>query len=1451
VEKNLSEWKLTKKPTLTFFRVYIYLISMIFLLYIVCEIIQKNIVYLINKNLNTIRITFVLVINMTLISQILIPCRNMKNFTDIFIFVCSLFVSYFLSIYINNKNLENIQNSKNLVHQFAFIVNEKLEFSGNCFDESYSNEYILLYNKEYQKLKKNASLIINNHYSKCINVNCILKNTNKICPIIKFISFIKKKKKTFLDNKTLNIVDKELYKISLMALDYINPKNFNNIQSLLLLVFKYKNNNISKLGNKITIITDLLDDEIKLGINDIRSNFKQPSHQNYGLNRFLDFDLINIYANIFDDLAESNTLVRETINSTISMNYEIAFENTEKLNFVKDQIKSKYSYLNKFKNEYNDFYSFYFIKLIFKRIFNERLLIENEMQLPLELKSLIPLHFNYDNFINLIHSVNKFLIIKASRNYIDFIKTDISNIFPFCIREYERKKFKKSIQNTKNFNFEQNFIISLKNDFEKDECLYLKSCKFKIRIYPCFSLSEVILTINVLHEDEEVLIFEANVNNLKSYLKMFSQGFAKKIGLDSNLISKANGFEIVFSDILKNKLLINHQERKTVRNNLINELQTNSIIDQTENNKDFNINNFDLFYINYTEYENHFLRFIELINNKELISDEQHDKLISNFQTIKNKENNLLYLMEKLDTNLPNFTVFKLKQHHIKELSENSNIHIDANLKRNNIKKRSSILNPEINSKIVRRSIYFNQENREGEDKFSHQDQLEIYEKSVNYSINNGSSISQIYKKNQNLLKKLTFQNTIEKAGDKYTNKLINLEKSLKSLFLILFFYVVIFLIIVCKKIEDMMSIFKINVSYNTILNEYLGTLMSINMGILLYKANSLDISYYVDNIFNKGDEFDIFLYLNLEGKEKINNFKNLVNSAQSLLIQSKSIEIKDLFFNKKTKYFFLTNSNLTILNREVNFFENLDLFVSTARIIISNPERFTYIYITDDSNGDFSFKNFYFKNLSVYQLNTLNLLVNFQINLLYMEDYNDTLDGFFFDKIYDLKKIIEIGYSFMLLLNIILICLLVFNIKLFKKRLLNKILIIDSLIEENNIKYIKRRIETLNYMVLLYKKNPEDLILQLKKQKLSKIQNNLFSCGVNNIHKDFMTDKNKYCSDLANSFNNHNKSYINDKKFTKEYDDNLKEKNKVEFEMLKINRKILEKNMRKNKKIQASILLSKTSFFGNFKSFINFFIIFFLLYYICFFYNFYLLNETNILNYNLYDGFIDVFRQILSSTLLLNSMILLNQTHKNFKGLSKERDKFDFFEYINNGKYKVLNLMKNSKKNPHKDEIKLFFYDYIDCDLLYSEFYNDYLLRRVKETYIEKNITDPNYATIPLKNLCSSYYITKKKDIFLMFNYLFKENWNIYEEFLYMNKTYSKLKNLYDSNDFYDLFLVILLIFRLISSFINDSLFMNLIYKGVNSYINFIICNLIFNLMAALIFLYLVKRFIYKKNNN
>jgi len=185
--------------------------------------------------------------------------------------------------------------------------------------------------------------------------------------------------------------------------------------------------------------------------------------------------------------------------------------------------------------------------------------------------------------------------------------------------------------------------------------------------------------------------------------------------------------------------------------------------------------------------------------------------------------------------------------------------------------------------------------------------------------------------------------------------------------------------------------------------------------------------------------------------------------------------------------------------------------------------------------------------------------------------------------------------------------------------------------------------------------------------------------------------------------------------------------------------------------------------------------------------------------------------------------------------------EEFDFF-------YKDLyNLKKKIKKNKHALDINNFLYNYIDCDLIYSKFYNDNIFPVMSNIYINEN-KESNFLFLNLKKICKSHDFMKEKDFFFILEELNQLIRSLFNQLNLKNRSYKNLKRIYHNPKKLDIFLTIILILRPIGKFIRDSLIFQLMSEAFNSYITFIIVNLILNFLVEFIFFIIIKVYFINK---
>jgi len=1175
------------------------------------------------------------------------------------------------------------------------------------------------------------------------------------------------------------------------------------------------------------------------------------------MHKFINFELIKFYTSIFEDLMRSNCSAIEIIDSLYTMNYEIFISKTQEFISNKDNIKIKFKSINQISKEYIDIYSFYFIKFIFKKIYNEKLDCKNEFQLPTEYKSQIPHYYKNDNFMNIIYHEENFKIIKASKNYIDCVNKDISFIFPDCFREYYRNKFKHMIKKANYFDIEQDYIIFNKkkyfqNNFNNNNSEhYLDLCKFNCKIYPSLDLNQLLITIKVQKNNIDLIVFEEDFNNSKTYLKDFSESISKQLGLNANLMVKTKKIEISFSEIFNIKKFENTTLRLSLKNSETDEFK--------REDKD-SLNSIDIYNINYDNFEIHFLKFIEKLEEKELITYESKNELHLNFQKIKNSANHLFYIIEKFEPISNKFTVYKIKKYHnselFKEVTNPLTMNTNKKIEINHEEEKDSITS--INSQT---------------------DKISKNKISQNLDIKNDSQNHNWLSKEKNFNSTHTASLFHEKIKHGYNfktlealegvNRLFSKQTKLltKILFIsigFLFINFIIILVVITNKLGEVYILFKLHLNFTKLSHEFYSTMLNLNQMFLLYSPESTDKSSYADNYYykkfnDKGINLDIPLYINIETQAKIDHIHDLMQNVEGLFLNSGNKNIvEDYIFKKNIKNYFVStaNSKFKVSYNEVSFFENLYILLSTAKIIVSNPENFTYLYIIDISNGNYDFKNFYEKNISLYQKNAINIVINL-VNLIKIFDKSNVLlDEIFELEFINLKILIYISFAYLILINLVIIILIAFMIKGYKNLLIYKILVMDFFLEDGKDKILKIKLNLLKIAIKLYEKDPFELFFDIKQQKLELkeknnniIFSNNFNCKKNNVYNDkkFNNLFENACKDNPRSEFKKLHHYKKGNSINLEGKKNINSiKNEEELKILEVTNKINKDVARTNKKNIALQNLSKTKSFKIFEKIILFFFLFFVLYFLIFTLLNTILNQTNLNNEIFLDDYSDITFHTQKNSLLMNTILLLNMTEDNLKNLlSTEHNLVSYekgFRYFDEDLQK---LMKTYKNNKYAQSIEPYFYDYIDCNYLYSDFYNDELLRNIKELYIERNLTDVDSISNLLKKICMGFSYTKEKNIFLLYNNLLRSNRYIYEKYSHGKKTYFNIKNIYDSSEFLDFYMFIILVLRPIRIFINNNLIESLIIDVFNFYKGFIIFNLVFCLAIEFFFLYLVWKFI------
>jgi len=707
-EFNLSLLNISNKSVLIYFIISSTLILFLFFIMTGIQLINRNIIFYANINYNKLRLFNLIFLNFLIIFEIYFKSYFYYNLISISILLLSLFLGILLMNLFLQINIKNLLHINNFPYQVGYILNKKIEDPSN--------------------LIKIVDYLVINHSRLCINKNCKI---NLISDLDNLDEIFDKFRFELKNNSIHRFLphQEELKIISLALLDTRDEKNLNKkLISLFFILNKFKDRNNNNKKILIMIFINLFDiignrysscdqnalllnphnnknDKISLYENNKIYSKINNNQQNFNLNckNFINFELLKLYLESFLEFKLAFKLFSNSLLSLNSLRFDNLFEDSLKLNKAKCSIINKYEIINKFKSEYENIYSLFIIKFIFKNLFNEKLYLENEIILPNEIDSLINSYFLNDNFINILSSQNTFKIIQVSKDFIEFKEKDFFSLFPEFCRNHYKKKFYEYIQKSDGNKFNGEFIFEFYN--RENRKISLKIYDYICHIYPNYLLSEIVLSFKCQYIEDDILVFENHLKNPSNNLIMCTDLISKKICLDNFILNlvKENGinFDNIFT-IFK-KPFIHHN---TDNENLLED-SYKPIFYLNKNNFQSKIFEIDskkmIYYINYIQYKIPFFNLLHLLKEKEYLNLDECIDIKLNFE----KEKIKLYffqinLYDDFENKFINYKIYRLKKCNPKKNYNNNKIDLeDDNLNENlnNISYR--IINQDINEIIL------------------------------------------------------------------------------------------------------------------------------------------------------------------------------------------------------------------------------------------------------------------------------------------------------------------------------------------------------------------------------------------------------------------------------------------------------------------------------------------------------------------------------------------------------------------------------------------------------------------------------------------------------------------------------------------------------------------------------------------------------------------------------
>jgi len=1401
LQENLIRVGTSNKNLFKFFNLISLILFVLFLYFLLHKILFKDHLFLVNQNLNNLRIFFIGLVNLIYLTIYVFQFSNEFSIISVvnilFIIIAALLFSY----WIDYSNYNNIILGDNIISQLTIILVEKFSLCNEDNNRNIKNKNNE--NFDFQSFIK-ANLFINkiifSHNMNCKQENCEIASLNE--PNIDF--FLTVYLNEICKNNNHKSDEKDIILKNILMAIVTNITYTEKSEKLIRMHFISKKFRLIHKETKLLAVLNFINEENKV------------LHKK----KFINYELIKLFTEVFTDYSNCIQIINETCSFLNSQNYKEVFKRSRLIKEICKKIKANFININKNKDIYVDNYSFYFLKFLFKKIFNKKLFVENEYVIPNGFYFQIENIYNNENFLIINFNQNELIIKKGSKLYSQLVNKNFESLFPDILKNIYHKNFIKLIENSKGEDFSTKLIFrtpiidydpfenenllnkknSLKISAEISKSLTSNSLKGKnlkkdenceknniiidfdlnlvlvnSKTFPSLNLKEIAIVLKCQFLKEELMIFNANLLNGINNLVIFSKNLEKNLCIPNNILKYLLNFNIMFDDIYTIKELEQIIEDKT--------------------KEEENVKKNTLYFFDYEKYSKIFFRITKYLFEQDKIDNDTINYFIINFKRdkkkIRDQASNLydIKIYEELNSEVVNdITIYEIKKikngRHLRNENKSDN---EDNINHDYNENKSMIRDGKIEDL-----------------------DFDFDTNSVSMDSNKLSS-----KKSKKKFLNLNVSEKNIESQEKNNKYIHNFIKLLIFVVLGLCIFSLIIMILAISTINEIKSLFNLNNNFNKLISSYYDSMMNLHQNILTFQFNSTNPDFnngydFFARYYKQGVIMNVNDYLNRETIKKVDEIKTTILEVKNIFFSVGYDYIIQEFFQKKMKIYYVTNSQnlINISSKESDFFNALDLFLSTGKIIAENPNVLTYIYYIDTSENFFNFKNFYIKNLDVYQINSINLIINFDSFAPRMDYYKIVLNKLFFERIDYMYLIILITFLVFNFIHLFMIWILLMILNFFKVKLYYNILIIEDFLGKDGVADLFYKLNLLKKLTHLYIENPILTLNELNKQKEEKKKKQGIQNGINN---------------------------------TKSYNNYYEKKDKINNENELIQLVHNKNDKMKSKKIY--LMLKNSGIFTQFYKFTFIIFGFYFIYNGIFFYIYQIFHNQNI-SYNKFAQINwKISQDIVKNSVSFNTILLLNQTNDYLTKTYSQTSSLEFI-YDNNltEYYENLNsLMKSAKQNLHVNQLTQYYYDFIDCNTIYQS-YNDPLISKINKMLPKSDVI--NGLTI----ICKNFPILKEKDYFKLYeetNYILR---SINHQLQDGPKSYDKIRNIYFGDNIFALFIGILFILRPIRVYIENNLLNILIEASIGNYILSVIIYLIFNYIIDFIFIYLIKKKIVNK---
>lgn len=1395
ISEALSLNKIMSETTIKFVNVLALLIYLGFNLYIlVCAIILKKIIFLMNGKFNSFRIFLLSFSCMVMLCFMIFYKIIYENVIySLLSIIISFIIAIFLVYYIDRKNCIAVYSTDNYIFQMIYILNIKYNSSVKELYSEIGN--LIFYHKNYCLYHSSCKICKIDDFSIDVflrifyeRIREIIKNKNNISNLV---VFDKNDKSVFniikllmIENLEKNKIIKLIYKTRRIIEKYEMARIFDNKYFNLIIY----NNHMRRLITK---------------------------------NQILKFKIIQCYEDTSIYINETLKIIENLVLSLANGDKYI-FQKSATLYELKNKILKNVQFLSFYQNYFVDTYLIIIYRFIFKNLFNcdinDFVTIYNFE----EIKELVNYMYSFEKLIQikLNFNTNSMKLIRLGKDLIIYQNKCIEELIPMefrdtCIKSLLREI--KSSDNEENKTFE--FVII-------DEDKNLKSIKINFTILASFKLDEVMLIGKYEIIDKDLILLKKLDSNYSNNLTKnsmeivnFSQNLNEIFFLKSNWLDRIKlKFNINLTDVFEeyqenngslnegvvldvtlsksndildkkaksrideNKKLINKEKDSKAYTSGMDSFEKASLSSE-QNNEWKNVLALKLNYSRYSALYQRVLLYIE----EEMSFEEL--KYYSKLFRKNLKNNNKKKASQDLEyfSFIPNYNIQKDSKIYIlytiqKKIAKNLNANDISNNTTNN-----SIMN---NEKKINATECMEQELEKINVLIKETDSVTSSSKSI------GSKTDAIMAADSS--RKIITNN------DEKMNK-FTVFSLIFCIFLVI--YCVFFLIMGIANNNNIRKLYQIRNKYNDFRYFFYHTAINFFFNIAIFdkKDNYSNFKFLGSNSnltqdkentsnsffskfqHDKNINFDIPQYVNSELSLKINMLRDIYLDLQNEIYSSHYKEKLDLIFNNKTDFLQLStvSGQLSISKKQFYFFETINIFYNHGKVIVQNIEatKFIYLYIISAKDNAFNFSNIQSNNLSEIQIKMYEILLNYVTYYLNFIRTGDLINSFFSES---LSSVFNMTYllSFLLMgIHLFLFFGGVFIIKFLYRIVKQNEKLLKGIKDPKNLQFLNEKIKNIKVLNDLFTENPKLII-----NKLNKNRTEFFKLYVDSEKRKKIEDEKK---DLIIK----DKSYLLD----------------INFIVLPF--------------IKILLLL----FF--------FYYIYSFIFYIVFKNSY----EDFILTSDFSNQNIELDNKMMNNVNLLSSLMLLNKTESDLS-----------YEY-NGKRYKLMmdlltNILKIrieiSKYRKKSDQFKILDdmeRNLMNCTYIYYEL-NDEIF-----SSISKMSSFPEVFS-SLKYICQSYKFMNTYKLDSIFDEISFNGLNLYNQYHNSDYSYEQIKQIYEDFLFYDTFLIFIFIFRPIRKFSNNYIYNNIIMISSTNYLIFTIAYLILNIIVDLTIFYIINRLIVKK---